>query len=116
MKQYPPVEKYLLAKPGAVKEFPFGPDAAVFKVGGKMFALMAWQEKPVRITLKSSPEDAVLLRSLYEAVKPGYYMNKKHWNTVTLDGSVPKEHLLRMMDESYDLVVRGLPRAEREKL
>jgi predicted DNA-binding protein (MmcQ/YjbR family) len=104
---------YLAAKPGAVEEFPFDPVTLVFKVGGKMFALVATSDQPLRITLKCDPPKAELLRELYPAVLPGYYMNKRHWNTVVLDGSVADEELRTMIDESYGLVVQGLPRARR---
>lgn len=110
------LETILLSKTGAVKEFPFGDDAMVFKVMGKMFALIAWQENPMRITLKSLPEDAIGYRELYECVKEGYYMNKKHWNTITLDGSMKDDVLLSMIDESYDLVVSKLTKKEKEAL
>jgi predicted DNA-binding protein (MmcQ/YjbR family) len=104
---------YLAAKPGAVEEFPFDPVTLVFKVGGKMFALVATSDQPLRINLKCDPHKAELLREVYPAVLPGYYMNKRHWNTVVLDGSVADEELRTMIDESYGLVVQGLPRARR---
>ncbi|WP_277058540.1 MmcQ/YjbR family DNA-binding protein [Trichlorobacter lovleyi] len=113
---YEALEGLLLEKNGAVLEYPFGPDAAVFKVAGKMFALVAWQEEPLRITLKSDPGEADELRRIFSAIQPGYYMNKNHWNTVTLDGSVPQELLLTMVETSYRLVVKGLRKAEREAL
>jgi predicted DNA-binding protein (MmcQ/YjbR family) len=113
---YENLEGLLLALKGAILDYPFGPDAAVFKVAGKMFALVAWDEDPLRITLKCDPAEADFFRSMYDAVKPGYYMNKNHWNTITLDGSVPEELLRRMMDSSYALVVKGLPKVERERL
>ncbi|MBG0784113.1 MAG: MmcQ/YjbR family DNA-binding protein [Anaerolineaceae bacterium] len=107
---------YLDRKPGARRDLPFGPDSLVYKVLSKMFALVAWQADPMKITLKSDPVDAVILRKQYPAVKPGYYMSKKHWNTVTLDGTVPDEELLRMIDDSYQLVVQGMTRADRNTL
>ena len=107
---------YLLSKKGAVEETPFGPDTLVFKVMGKMFALLAWQEAPLRITLKCAPDDALALRQQYPAVQPGYYMNKRHWNTITLDGSVPESELLAMIDDSYALVVRGLTKTLQKQL
>ncbi len=102
------LRKYLLDKPGATEEFPFGPSAMVFKVRRKMFALIAVQETPLRINLKCDPELARHLRAAYDAVQPGYHMNKNHWNTITLDGSLPDEEILTMIDDSYDLVVKGL--------
>ena len=100
------LRKFLLGKPGASEEFPFGPSAMVFKVRGKMFALIAVKETPLRINLKCDPELALHLRGLYDAVQPGYHMNKNHWNTVTIDGSIPDEDILTMIDDSYDLVAR----------
>ena len=111
-----PIRTYLLKKKGSTEELPFGPDALVFKVMGKMFALVAWEETPLRITLKCDPDDALALRDQYKAVQPGYYMSKKHWNTITLDGSIPNDEILEMIDHSYDLVVKGLKKAVRQKL
>ena len=99
---------YLLERKGATEERPFGPEALVFKVMGKMFALVAWEETPLCITLKCDPDDALALRDQYESVQPGYYMSKRHWNTITLDGSIPNDAILEMIDDSYDLVVKGL--------
>ena len=108
--------QYLESKPGARRDMPFGPDALVYKVLKKMFALVAWQADPLRISLKADPIDAVILRRQYSAITPGYHMNKKHWNTVTLDGSVPDDELMRMIDESYALVVQGMSRADQAKI
>jgi predicted DNA-binding protein (MmcQ/YjbR family) len=107
---------YLLRKPAAAEEQPFGPQALVFKVAGKMYALVAWQEQPLRITLKCDPDVAISLRNRYPAVQPGYYMNKAHWNSITLDGSVPAAELLGLIDHSYELVVASLKKADRAKL
>ena len=98
--------KYLLDKPGASEGFPFGPSAMVFKVKGKMFALIAVEETPLRINLKCDPELALHLRAAYSAVQPGYHMNKKHWNTVTIDGTIPDGEIITMINDSYDLVVK----------
>lgn len=111
-----PIRNYLLKKNGVVEETPFGPDTLVFKVMNKMFALIAWEETPLRITLKCDPDLAVSLRAQYQAVQPGYYMNKEHWNTITLDGTIPDEEIWGMIDISYDLVVKGLKKTERQKL
>jgi predicted DNA-binding protein (MmcQ/YjbR family) len=81
-----------------------------------MFALTAWGEVPLRVSLKCDPLEADLLRSMFEAIQPGYHLNKSHWNTVTLDGTVPKDLLFKMIEASYALVVKGLTRAEREQL
>jgi predicted DNA-binding protein (MmcQ/YjbR family) len=110
------IRSYLLKKKGATEELPFGPEALVFKVMGKMFALVAWQDNPLRITLKCDPDHALALRDIYPAVQPGYYMNKKHWNTITLDSSIPDDEIVKMIDDSYHLVVKGLKKIDREKL
>lgn len=106
----------LLAQKGATEETPFGPEALVYKVMGKMFALVAWEEEPLTITLKCEPGQALFLRDLYPAVRPGYHMNKKHWNTITLDDTVPEAELAAMIDDSYELVVKSLTRAQQEIL
>jgi len=104
------LRRYLLSKPGAVETFPFDTTTLVAKVGGKMFALFSIDETPPQVNLKCIPEQAELLRELFPAVRPGYHMNKRHWNTVTLDGSLPDADIIDMIDESYRLVVLGLPR------
>ena len=107
----------LLSRPGAVEERPFGPDILVYKAMGKMFALVSWTESPLRINLKCDPDEALLLRQLYPgAVIPGYHMNKRHWNTVILDGRVPDQEVEAMIDDSYALVVKGLRKADRAAL
>ena len=110
------LEKYLLSKKGSYLDFPFGPEASVYKVGSKMFALASWQEKVPWLNLKCDPEDADILRSMFDAIKPAYHMNKRHWNSVYLDGTVPEGILHQMIDDSYNLVVKGLGRAEGERL
>jgi predicted DNA-binding protein (MmcQ/YjbR family) len=110
------LREYLLEKKGAYEDFPFGPTAIVFKVMGKMFALVPLDETPPRINLKCDPELALHLREAFEAVLPGYHMNKRHWNTVVLDGSIPDKELISMIDDSYNLVLKGLKRADRLKL
>jgi predicted DNA-binding protein (MmcQ/YjbR family) len=104
------------AKPGAVEDYPFGDEVAVFKVAGKMFALVPLGEAPGSVSLKCDPGLAASLRDRYAGVTPGYHLNKRHWNTVTLDGSVPGEELLELIDHSYDLVVARLTRAQRSQL
>jgi predicted DNA-binding protein (MmcQ/YjbR family) len=98
--------------PGAVEEFPFGPTAAVFKVGGKMFAILGADS----VSLKCDPVFAVAFREQYPAVTAGYHLDKRHWNTVVLDGSVPHEILEEWISDSYELVVSGLTRAQRATL
>ena len=105
-----------LAHPGAAEEFPFGPETSVFKVGGKMFALSALDGMPLAVSVKCEPELAVELRATYAAVRPGYHLNKRHWNTITIDGSMPDKLVRDMVEDSYDLVVSGLPRVARERL
>lgn len=107
---------YLFQKKATTEEQPFGPQALVFKVVGKMYALIAWEEQPLRLTLKCDPDLAVSLRSRYPAVQPGYYMNKAHWNTISLDGSIPETELLGLIDHSYELVVASLKKVDRIKL
>ena len=107
---------YLLGKKEATEETPFGPEALVYKVMGKMFSLVAWESDPLTITLKCEPGQALLWRDVYPAVRPGYHMNKAHWNTITLDGTIPAAELWEMIDDSYHLVVNGLTRAQREAL
>jgi len=105
--------KYLLARPGAVEDFPFGPDVYVYKVAGKMFATLAEDAGVAQMNLKCDPNEALFLRDMFEAVRPGYHMNKTHWNTVTLDGSIPRGEVERMIDRSFGLVVRRLRKAQR---
>ena len=104
------------AFPGAVQDYPFGDAVAVFKVGGRMFALVPLDGEPGSVNLKCDPELAVTLRAQYPAVRPGYHQNKRHWNTVALDGSVEDDVVRGLIADSYDLVVAGLPRAVREEL
>ena len=103
------LRRWCLARPGATEEFPFGDQPSVFKVGGKMFALSALESRPLRVSLKCEPELGEGLRATYPAIQPGYHLNKRHWVTITLDGSVPDETLLELLEDSYDLVVAGLP-------
>ncbi|QNP63231.1 MmcQ/YjbR family DNA-binding protein [Streptomyces genisteinicus] len=99
----------------AVEEFPFGPETSVFKVLGKMFALSALDGTPLTVNLKCDPDDAIRLREEHPAIAPGYHMNKRHWNTVTV-GELPDRMVRELVEDSYDLVVAGLPRAERLRL
>jgi predicted DNA-binding protein (MmcQ/YjbR family) len=108
--------EYCLKKFGASEDTPFGEDVLVFKVAGKIFALTALDEVPARANLKCDPDLALELRDRYEQVRPGYHMNKKHWNTVELDSGVPDTELREMIDHSYELVVKSLPKVARAKL
>ena len=110
------LENILISKNGSTKEFPFNDDVMVFKVMNKMFALLMFKEQPLRINLKCLPEDALGYRELYKCVTPGYHMNKKHWNTVILDGTMKDEILTDMIDESYNLIVAKLTKKEKEEL
>ena len=102
-----------LALPGAVEDFPFGDEVSVFKVGGKMFALSVLDGTPLEISLKCDPDLAVQLRATHQAIRPGYHLNKRHWNTITIDGSLPDQTVADMLTDSYDLVVASLPKARR---
>ena len=100
---------HCLSLPDVVEDTPFGPEVLVFKVGGKLFALTDPGEVPPALNLKCEPERALALRDQYAAIQPGYHMNKRHWNTVTLDGTLPAKLVLELIDHSYELVVKGLP-------
>ena len=102
-----------LALNGAEETFPFNAETSVFKVGGKVFALTALDAPALSISLKCEPELAVRLREAYPAITGGWHLNKRHWNTVRLDGSVPEELVLEMVEDSYDLIVAKLPRDRR---
>jgi predicted DNA-binding protein (MmcQ/YjbR family) len=99
-----------------VEDYPFGDEVAVFKVGGRMFALVALGAPPGTVSLKCDPDLASDLRARYAAITPGYHLSKRHWNTISLDGSVPEDELLELIEHSYDLVIARLPRAQRDKL
>ena len=110
------IRSYCSKKAGCQETFPFDNKTLVFKVGNKMFALCDIHSMPLRLNLKCKPEFAELLREKYQAVTPGYHMNKKHWNTVSFDGSIPDSDLLYLIDHSYELVFKSLPKALQEKL
>ncbi len=107
------LRSYLLGKSQSVEEFPFDSVTLVLKVCGKMFALISTDRKPLRMNLKCLPEKAEILREQYPSIIPGYHMNKRHWNTLILDGSLPDEFVFDLIDESYELVVQGLPNRQR---
>ncbi len=119
---YQQARNYLLNKPKAREDFPFGPDTAVFKIKGKMFATLMkktdaeTKHKTTQMNLKCDPEEAIILRDIFDAVIPGYHMNKRWWNTVILDSSIVEGEIQRMIDNSYGLVVKGLPKKERVPL
>lgn len=110
------LEKMLLDLKGATVSYPFGPEVLVYKTMGKMFALIAEGETTPRINLKCVPADAEMLVSEYKSIIPGYHMNKKHWITVSLMGDVPEDMLVDLINDSYDLVVSKLTKADRALL
>jgi len=111
------IRLHCLKKKGRITEgFPFGEGVLVFKVNGRMFLLSNMNDHPGSLNLKCDPERAVELRERYEAVTPGYHMNKKHWNTVMLDGSIPDKEVFVMVDHSYELVVKSLSKVVQKKL
>jgi len=107
---------YCLSRAGAEETFPFGEETLVFKVGGKMFALTGLDDSEVAINLKCEPSLAIELREHYPCVQPGYHMNKKHWNTVYIDGSVDSSTIKDWINHSYQLVVSTLPKKEKDRL
>jgi predicted DNA-binding protein (MmcQ/YjbR family) len=96
-----------------VEDFPFGAELSVFKVAGKMFALCGLDGQPLQLSVKCDPDLAVQLRAAHPAIAPGYHLNKRHWNTITLDGSLPDQMVTDLLGDSYDLVVASLPKARR---
>ena len=110
------LRRWCLAQSGAGEGFPFGPEHSVFKVAGKMFALSALERTPLEVSVKCDPDLAVELRRSYAAIRPGYHLNKRHWNTVTLDGTLSDQLVRDLIEDSYDLVVSGLPKRTREQL
>ena len=105
-----------LDKPGAFEDFPFTAEHSVFKVEGKMFAISALGREPLEVSVKCEPELAVELRNSYPAIRPGYHLNKRHWNTITLDGTLSDQLVRDMIEDSYDLVVSALPKRVHEQL
>lgn len=110
------IRDYCMAKRGAEESFPFNETTLVFKVGGKMFLLLALDENPPAFNVKSSPDKAIELREKYSGITSGFHMSKTHWNTVSGDGTVPKKVMLQCIDDSYELVVSGLPKKVKEEL
>lgn len=106
---------FCIAKPGVTEEFPFDNETLVFKVMGKMFALCN-VDAFVSVNLKCDPERAIELREQFQGIKPGFHMSKKHWNTVSVLSDVPQELVYELIDHSYNLVVKGLKKADREKI
>ncbi|WP_299674111.1 MmcQ/YjbR family DNA-binding protein [uncultured Tenacibaculum sp.] len=113
------LREYCIRKKGITENFPFDDVTLVFKVMGKMFALVGlnhWEKGEEKINLKCDPEKSEELRSEYEGINPGFHMNKKHWNTITINQDVPDELVFELIDHSYDLVVKGLTKKLKEEL
>jgi predicted DNA-binding protein (MmcQ/YjbR family) len=110
------LRRWCLAQNGAVEDFPFGPETSVFKVGGKVFAISALGRTPLEVSVKCEPELALDLRASYTAIRPGYHLNKRHWNTLTLDRTLPDRLVRDLVEDSYDLVVSALPKRTRTQL
>ena len=109
------LREYCLKKKGATEEFPFGPDTLVFKVGGKVFLITTLDQSPLQFNVKCDPEKAIELRERYESIQPGYHMNKKHWNTIYVDGRLPEKMLREMIDNSYDLILQSRFRKKQKR-
>jgi predicted DNA-binding protein (MmcQ/YjbR family) len=109
------IRDYCLAKPGVTEDMPFGEDTLVFRIGQKLF-LLASLSQGDRFNAKCDPERAIELREQHTEVQPGYHMNKKHWNTVHIDGNLSRRQLCEMIDHSYDLVLKTLPKNARERI
>ena len=110
------IAAFMLKFPETSEEQPFGPEVDVYKVAGKMFAILSPDETPPALSLKCEPMLALELREEFEAVIPGYHLNKTHWNTVMLDGSVPDSEIKAMISHSYDRVIEGMPKSVRQRL
>lgn len=106
------IREHCLKKKGVTEEFPFDEDTLVFKVSGKIFLLASLDSIPLQINIKCDPEKAIELREEYESVQPGYHMNKKHWNTIIIYGSVSAKQIIEWINDSYNLVVAGLKKSE----
>ena len=110
------LREYCLSKKGVSESFPFDSETLVFKVGGKIFLLTGINDKPLSFNIKCEPSNAIELREQYSCVVPGYHMNKQHWNTIIVDGSVGQVLLQQWIDESYQLIVTSLPLKTRKSL
>ena len=110
------VRNYCLKKVGSTEDFPFDNTTLVVRIGGKIFALMDTESIPFAVNLKCNPERAIELREHYSAIIHGWHMNKKHWNTVTLDQSIPIKILTGMIDHSYELVFNSLKKSDKDEI
>lgn len=109
------LRNYCIAKPGVTESFPFGEDTLVFKIADKIF-LLTNLSKPNRFNVKCDPEQAIILREEYSEIIPGYHMNKRHWNTVYLDGNLPEQLILQQINQSYDLIFKSLPKTKQQEI
>lgn len=107
------VKKYFLSCPESYEDFPFGAEITIFKVKDKWFGLLTEREGSLQINLKCDPDEALILRDLFKSVVPGYHMNKKHWNTIILDGTIPEKEIEAMIYSSYVLIVDKLKKKDR---
>jgi predicted DNA-binding protein (MmcQ/YjbR family) len=107
---------FCLELTGATEDFPFGPGVAVFKIGGKIFAILTTESRPASVSFKCDPFYGAAMREQYPAMTAGYHLNKRHWNTVALDGSIPPEVIQEWVRDSYELVVASLPKRQRASL
>ena len=110
------LREFCISKKGVEECFPFDSETLVFKVMGKAFLLSGIESKPVSFNVKCDPQKAIELRELYDAVRPGFHMNKKHWNTIIVDGSTTQSQIQHWINDSYDLVVDGLTKVQKKKL
>ena len=110
------LREYCLSKKAVTEDFPFGETTLVFRVKEKIFLLVSLDADPLQFNAKCDPEKAIELREEYDAIKPGYHMNKKHWNTIVIDGSISTKLIKEMIDDSYELIVQSLPKKLREEL
>lgn len=106
--EYDQVKQYFLSKEGSQLDYPFGEDVAVFKYDGKMFGLLRCDKSILNINVKCNPDDALALRDIYHSIVPGYHMNKKHWNTLIVDGRLPEDLIKAQIDQSYKLIVESV--------
>lgn len=106
---------YCLSKPNAEETFPFDEETPVYKVGGKIFLITGFEYNPCQFNVKCDPELAIELRERFPCVEPGFHMNKKHWNTITCDGSVSDKQLREWIDHSYELVLSSIPKGKEKR-
>jgi predicted DNA-binding protein (MmcQ/YjbR family) len=108
------LREYCLSKKHATEEFPFGDSTLVYKVKGKIFLITSLNSTPLQFNVKCDPDKAIDLREEYDCVKPGYHMNKKHWNTIVADGCMTDKLMKEQIDHSYELIVSSLPAKDKK--